>query len=227
LEEWKTVPFEFGTASPMQVLLSHAASIPSLLEKVDRWTQVPCEATQSTVNQAYGAFKQVLANLQQWEESQKEQRNGPLYWPKSMGGKDGPYSTSGGMFDISLWFLDIPVANAFTHFWTFQIICLVHIAKLESQFSDWASFGALTIDESLPRSIYEAEYISELSTKICQSMEYQLQDEMRLYGPASVLFPLRTAREIFDVDMHRNHQQIGWCQRIEDQLRIKGIDILS
>lgn len=206
----------------MQTLLSHAAVIPSLLEKSDLLGRFPADVTQSTVAETYSGFEQVFYALLQWEKSQSNQENGILYWTKSTrsttGFGPGPSSTP----YVSLWFPNILLANAFTHLWTFQVICLRERAKFISRLSSGA-YESVAMNSELPCTIFNGESIFELSTKICQSMEYQLQDEMKLYGPASILFPLRTARETFELDAVQHREQIIWCQGFSDQLRSKGI----
>jgi hypothetical protein len=67
--------------------------------------------------------------------------------------------------------------------------------------------------------------VSELSTWICKSMEYLMQDEGILYGPISTLFPLKVAYKVFQLDLSQNEEQLDWCQRIVDRLVFKGVDL--
>jgi hypothetical protein len=53
-----------------------------------------------------------------------------------------------------------------------------------------------------------------LSTKICQSMEYIMQDEMKSYGPASTLFPFKTAYDTFKMGGIQTQGHSEWCQSI-------------
>ncbi|EPE28338.1 hypothetical protein GLAREA_09458 [Glarea lozoyensis ATCC 20868] len=212
-QEWISIPFQFNTASPMQTLLSYATIIPSLLEKADFDTASP------TTDDICAEFEQVLCTLLQWENTQVEVEFGNPYWAKAA--TSTTISSHGSSPSTLLWFPNILFANAFTHLWTFQIICLSEIARLRAGRTD----TLLSTKSSLPSEIMNEDYVFKLSTKICQSMEYQLQDEMKLYGPASVLFPLRIARATFDSDPARHQKEISWCDEFVDQLRSKGIHL--
>ena len=60
-----------------------------------------------------------------------------------------------------------------------------------------------------------------LATKICQSMEFMLQDEMLLYGPAAAMWPLATAYTVLIQDVDGNKEEIerywGFMRRIRER----------
>jgi len=67
------------------------------------------------------------------------------------------------------------------------------------------------------------KHVVELSTRMCQSMEYLLQDDMDLYGPASTVFTLRTAYEALKLYRPRTEEHIKWCREIMEGLRMEGL----
>lgn len=62
---------------------------------------------------------------------------------------------------------------------------------------------------------------------ICQSLDYLLQDNMKLYGPASTLFPLKVAYKTFQEDSTNAVEQLAWCQSTIARLVSKGLNIAS
>jgi hypothetical protein len=205
----------------MQILLSYAAVVPSLLEKSDLVEINSPHIALPTIDDICAGFEEVLCTLLQWESTQVEVELGKPYWEKSSTGTSTASHSSSP--STLLWFPNILFANAFTHLWTFQIICLTELGKLRARRSD--ACGLLSRESSLSSGIMNEDYIFELSTKICQSMEYQLQDEMKLYGPASIIFPLRIARATFDSDLAHHQEEIAWCDGFVNQLRNKGIHL--
>ncbi len=69
------------------------------------------------------------------------------------------------------------------------------------------------------------ENIVELATMICQSMEYSMQNQMRLYGKASTMFPLSTAYDTFKMYAKQTQEKLAWCEGIMDQLVLNGLNL--
>lgn len=62
-----------------------------------------------------------------------------------------------------------------------------------------------------------------LSDQICSSMEYLLQDEMKLFGPASTFVPLKTVYHKFKMDGSRQMNIVARCEAIVKRLVDKGL----
>ncbi|KAL1963109.1 hypothetical protein VTN77DRAFT_8652 [Rasamsonia byssochlamydoides] len=218
LEEWICVPFSLFAPSPMQNLLSQVAIVPSMLHQIDRFTKALCEPTPSDVTETFFSLVDVVIRLENWEISLQSETDGPCYWPRVT--DRTPTKQSSSSHDPSIWFPNITMANVFTHLWAFRIVCLAELEKLAS------SHPYLVLEAwSLPRHLRLdriQDHILALSKQICHSMEYLMQDEMKLFGPASTLFPLKTAYERFKLDGPRQQEHVAWCESIIRQLVAKG-----
>lgn len=113
-------------------------------------------------------------------------------------------------------------ANINTHALSFKLICLTEMRKVEvflaGHGSTWRWTAAQTVDID-----YSDGQLCEIAHKICQNVEYFLQDGMKLVGPASAVFPLRSACSVFSRDHERNREAIKRCQALIGLIRERGI----
>lgn len=115
------------------------------------------------------------------------------------------------------WFPDIMTANIHNHALSFEIICLMEMQKIDQFMADHEStFTSAGI-------IYTDQKAWELAGKICQSAEYFLQEEMKLFGPASAIFPLCIVYGVLRRDCEGNQENIRRCQGLMDRIRQRGI----
>jgi hypothetical protein len=185
------MPFQHHQTAPLQSLLSVAASIPGVLEKVDAVPRVASGAAIAAASRQLEELRQSIAQLKSWHTSFLEGSSETLYWHRTV--ERNPCDT----FE-SLWYHDLGTANVFIYFWAFQLICLVNIRSLLDRFptselsgQNQTAHGAESLrDECL-----------ELSTQIYQSMEFVLQPEFMLYGISSAGFPLQVACEALQADV--------------------------
>lgn len=200
----------------MQSLLSEAAAIPSLLQQIDMQLNDPCQGSSHDVTNLVRYFVVALDNLQNWEIRLRTENTEPHYWSVS----PDTQATGASLHDGYIWYPNITMANVYTHLWAFRIICLSEISKLiylpsfihGNQLSSW-QFDFNNIQE----------YMIALSKQICMSMEYLIQDGMRLFGPASTFFPLQTAYRAFQMDEPRQWENIARIEGIVDRLIKKGL----
>jgi hypothetical protein len=198
-EEWKTIPFRETPASPVQALMSEGAVIPSILERMD------AEGVVGVADEALDAFEAVLDRLNAWADDflSSACESSPLFWlqPSADGGR--PH----------IFFQNISAASALTHFWAFKVICLRNIDRLKA-----------SCPRSGPRHVYDtagSEAI-HLSVMICQSIEYLMQDRMKLFGPTSITLPLHTAYETFEAGGQQTEEEFKWCRGILESIRSRG-----
>lgn len=200
----------------MQNLLSQVAILPSLLQKIDAISiQITygASASASEINQIFSSLVDILVCLENWDIClQRDSNNKPCYWP---------CDSSPGDDNVSLWFPDITMANVFTHLWSFQIVCLSEIDKLASSYPDLALenrslTGYKLLDRIPDRTL-------ALSKNVVRSMDYLMQDEMKLFGPASTFFPLKTAYERLKLDEEQNREYIAYCGDTVSRLVSKGL----
>ncbi|GAB1311452.1 hypothetical protein MFIFM68171_01662 [Madurella fahalii] len=201
-EEWRNKPFEEISPSPVQALMSEAAIIPSILERLDR-----AGSSGDVAAEVLHEFEAVLGRLDAWADSFHSSAPSPIFWLEP--------SVDAGRQHI--WFPSITVANALTHFWAFKVICLGNIRRLK----------AAGVDSSNGRKAAHCGEIKSLSVMICQSTEYLMQDRMRLFGPTSVMLPLRTAYEAFEVEGYESYEELEWCKRLFADILGRGHRFMS
>ncbi|KAH7394696.1 hypothetical protein BKA66DRAFT_455546 [Pyrenochaeta sp. MPI-SDFR-AT-0127] len=211
-EKWLITPFRHHPPSEIQTLIGDAANLPSIMEEVDVLQTLPQE---SAVPRAYKMkimLEEVLGRLSKWNGRFGRDANGPPDPSQQMEVLDCPQHA-----ESHFWFPSLLAANVHTHMWAFQIMCLTELEKLTPYSSDHdyackAGEAQKGIDAR----------ISVFAARICQCMKYLLQDEMKLFGPASALFPLKIAYDVLDRDRERNKEQIERCWRLFDQIRDRG-----
>ncbi|RFU23710.1 hypothetical protein B7463_g12628, partial [Scytalidium lignicola] len=223
LDEWKVIPFHLHPPSSMQSLLSEAVTLPAALQNSDRLEILPLDKANVLAHEALLLFFDVLRRLKRWNESFRKEMHGPLHWPNSTSTSKSSQPTSVLICSPTFWFPSISVANTLTHFWAFQIICLVHIHKLESSYASLDNERFVMETEVPVRSLKDNSI--ELATRICQSMKYMMQNDMKLYGSTSTWFPLSAAYDIFKYYGKETEEQLAWCRGIIAQLVQSGLYI--
>ncbi|KAK2755517.1 hypothetical protein FQN54_006457 [Arachnomyces sp. PD_36] len=210
LEEWTHIPFSTFKPSIMQSLLSQIAIIPGLLQRSDRLLDPHCEGTDSEARTVFGTFIATLSSLEQWEIALRRNSSTPCYWTCTRDSRS--LGSLLGKCNDAIWFPNVTMANVYTHLWTFRILCVAELDKIVTRFPCLVFEDSILSDYFQPTLILEEKV--KLSRKICSSMEYLMQDEMKLFGPASTFFPLQTAYQIFT----RNE-----FQQRDDRFRIESI----
>lgn len=214
LESWIHIPFSSFIPSPMQSLLSEAAAIPDLLQKIDMLLYASFQPSNSEVTKMLNSFTDALTHLQDWEMRFQQGCPEAYYWTQVSDTRttDGP---------DTLWFPNVTMANVYTHLWAFCIVCLTEIDKLS------LLFPALALETPAFSSKFELGYIKNqtvaLSKQICMSMEYLMQDEMKLFGPASTFFPLQVAYQTFHMEEEGQRENIVYIEQAVDRLAKKGL----
>jgi hypothetical protein len=189
----------------MQQLMSEAAVVPSILERMDT------EGASAVAEEALGAFQAVLDRLDAWADAfhSSTSESSPLFWLRP--------ADDAGRWHI--WFQNITVASALTHLWAFKVICLRNIDQLQAavpRADSRQAAGTGSLEES-----------KRLSVMICQSIEYLMQDTMKLFGPVSVTLPLRTAYETL-ADLGDNcAEELNWCKDIVKDIDSRGYVFIS
>ncbi|GKZ29886.1 hypothetical protein AbraIFM66950_006847 [Aspergillus brasiliensis] len=213
-DNWKTTPFAILSPSPMQSLLSEAAALPLNLHRLDKisGSNAPIE-DQYEVTCILNSFEDLLSSLNEWEASESNNATSPLYWYRD---QDTQASTI-----PCIWFPSITMANAITHIWTFRIICLYEMERLASSLPQ-PNFDYLRIlKEHHIKSVQQSS--ENMMRRICESMEYLLQEEMKLFGPASTILPLQVAYAVATVNGNHNNEELAVLKKIVNRLDSKGL----
>ncbi|KAK3985695.1 hypothetical protein QBC44DRAFT_334647 [Cladorrhinum sp. PSN332] len=198
-EEWRGFPFRDITPSPVQALMSEAAIIPSILNKIDKTNDMCPESAK--VQASGGALIDLLAlmeRLESWATRFLSLSKAAPFWLKATGGKCGRGC---------IWFESLTAANGLTHFWAFKVICLTNIERLAASHPE--VMMNIRISET---SVFDET--KKLSTMLCQSIEYLMQDNMKLFGPTSVVLPLQTAYETFRAGGVQTKDEFDWCRDV-------------
>lgn len=200
----------------MQKLLGEAAVIASLLHEVDRRYKVASERNISLAEEFILSFVEALGRLQRLEDALVNQGHHPSPRQSVPGCQTEEYFH----LERILWFPDITTANVLIHIWTFKVVCMTELRDLAT------SVPVRVFEcQDLPGGLHRAqldELISELSILICQSMEFCLQDNMALYGPASTLYPLQIAYQ--NLKASPEHKKtVAYIEWVVERLVAKGL----
>lgn len=208
--DWKTLPFQLQGQNIIQRFLTIAADIPPLLERFDAL------AGQSGVNQELAAvalshdFRRIVRRV---DDSFTLKANAPSYWQVFPEEHDSHFR-----------FSDFQTANIYINHWLFCAICYIHLHLLEARYG--AANPAYVKIEDTPRQDL-LEQAVEHATNIYRSMDFILQDEMRIQGPASRIFSARVAYDILKYDGPRSADKIVGIRHIMDRFELLGFKIPS
>ncbi len=185
--------------------MSDAAEIPAILEKMD------ADGAGAVSGEALRRFETVLGRLDAWSDSFRSSvpASSLHFW----------FLPSGDGRRQRIWFRDITAASALTHLWAFRAICLANIDRLRRLCDPEAANGAAKTEHF--------EEAKSLSVMICQSIEYLMQDKMKLFGPTSVSLPLQTAYEIFEAGGQQSAEELDWCKEILADIHKRGYGFVS
>lgn len=193
--------------------MTEATAIPSILVDID---QLNYGSPNSRSPRAvFEALKSLLEALVSWNVSFQSLTNKPSF--RILG--KGPERAH-------VWFPDITAANSMTHYWTFWIMCIVYIRKLREDYPELRDEDLMINGES-PESPIITEMAIQMSTWIFQSIEYLVQDEMRLFGAISATLPTRIAYQFLRYNHFYDQELISWCERVIDGIRGRGYDYIA
>ncbi|KAJ5651995.1 hypothetical protein N7507_009421 [Penicillium longicatenatum] len=208
---WIDTPFSIFDPSLMQQLLNEAVKLPSLLQQADKVIKSP-GLNHAEVSQVLDLFINFALRLDNWETTLFVDGSLP-YWPHG-DAEDTP---------LPFWYLNITMANSFTHLWALRIICMKEMKQLATYLppdSLRESLSARRLHLGLAENYL---LMIVLARQIHLSMEFLLQDEMELFGPASTFFPLKVAYQTFKMGGVGYEVDIACIEGILDRLDRKGL----
>ncbi|EED21360.1 conserved hypothetical protein [Talaromyces stipitatus ATCC 10500] len=219
--KWIDVPFSICRASSMQSLLDKGAIIPSLLNQSDNLLDKAHEEGNFDVEarDLINHLVTTLIDLENWEMEYCQGIDRQCYWPSDR--SELPLSKTSISQDKPLIYTSVTMANVYTNLWAFRIICLSELERFICYFP----YYDITHDiPSHPLNLKHAkEHKIALAKQICLSMEYLLQDEMELFGPASTCFPLQIAYETFLENEVGREEEISFVEGVVSRLVRKGL----
>ncbi|KAH9208656.1 hypothetical protein DL95DRAFT_311499, partial [Leptodontidium sp. 2 PMI_412] len=206
-EEWLRAPFRQHSPSELQMLLGDVAVLSGILEGIDDLQTLAPETALKSAYEFKLTLSEVLVRLSKWE-GQFELKKKP-----------GHIVSQRELSDF--WFPSLLAANVYIHMWAFQIVCFTELAKLSKLFPHCFCDGRSDLEISEAWEEHNTRLYG-LATNICQSMEYLLQDEMLLYGPAAAMWPLATAYTVLIEDVEGNKEQIKLYWDFLSRIRNRG-----
>ena len=203
--QWQSIPFAVHRATRMQVLLSHAAAIPPLLEAMD-------SDTVETQSSRAGLLK-MLDTLQDWEgsfvaDNMLHRPIDPVHFGLPIDSLLLP--------DLCYTFLDVSHANCLTHCWAFRIVCLIELAKLET-------LNVECTTKALGGEFDSRAEVKELGHKICRALPFLLQKDMSLYGSMSAGYPLHVVSESLRTMRSKDQNLSTWSTTIKEHIQNRSI----
>ncbi len=221
--EWQTIPFlSEGSTTPIHSLLNHGCVLPRLLGTLDDFKTNNPERDISIAEKLSSELQALRGIFQEWERQFSLEHHNTIYWPIPSSidkyGIEAGDSQNGMVFPTSLHFPSILTANIMSHYWAFQVIVLSSMEELNSLV--YSRFRVKFLDD-LALSRIQLETF-EAAKLICQSFEFQILPEMKLFGPAAVFFPLKYALEIFRVHPFMVQYEL-WCEKFVDHLVNRGL----
>ncbi|RKK76051.1 hypothetical protein BFJ71_g17013 [Fusarium oxysporum] len=207
-DSWKAEPFADISAKPLQALMNDISVIPAILEELDTCRFMPASRAAS---HAENALSMIVAVVDRLTKS---------YHSTLLSGPSWRY-VSRAESEVSLWFPDITVANYQTHYWAFWIICVTHIRQLREDYPVLKEREVL-VDGQAPESQDISEKLMALSTRIFQSIEFLIQDEMKLFGVASAALPFQTAYWLLKKNNGSEDVCSGIYKQVLDKIVHKG-----
>ncbi|KAJ4989118.1 C6 zinc finger domain protein [Stagonosporopsis vannaccii] len=204
-EEWQQIPFSVHPASRMQELLGHATTIPPLLEAIKKERIDPYII--------HSGFLRILSTLEEWEASFLSE--GMMYRAIDPGQLD--LSTNTQLLPNPCFaFADVSQANSLTHCWSFRIVCLLQLLRLDN---------VLARNEKMvhPTKQKRSTEVECLCDMVCRALPFLLQKEMRFYGSMSAGFPLHIVSESLQTLKPEDCRLKTWYGAIKDQLQSQRI----
>ncbi|KAF2263324.1 hypothetical protein CC78DRAFT_617760 [Lojkania enalia] len=212
-KEWRTTPFDLHSSSKMQALISETSILPSILENLDSLPMLGGSSAILLAQKAKTDLVEVLRRLSNLEDC--------------FGGDkiDSYYHTNGPeMYYLRLWFPNLLTANVHTHIWAVRIVCLMELEALDVYLFNKMNGSGLKDNNALNKEVLGG-WIIQLATKICQSISYMLQDQMKLYGPLSAVFPLNIAYNALRKYSMPDAEEVKLCKGLINDIIRKGISI--
>lgn len=209
----------------MQRLISHNCVLPSLLENLDSLPAPTSDSFFSMAREVYGGLDSLLSTVEDWETTYWADCHGPMSQPilTSLHVSDGisQHQETESIFPVSWLFPNITIANTITHYWALTIVVLSSIKSLHrisrnAIFTEYLSASRHSLESLEAKMTY-------LASNICQSMEYLTDDKMKVYGPASAVYPLSVALIVFRDQGIERHRELNWCERLIALLVARGI----
>ena len=208
----------------MQKLLDRVSNLPGLLQKLDILTaQVHTSSPDDFQHLFDDMHHQISSLLQFAPEVNKHFGSDHLWWPvaaSSWSSSENRETMEDAAFPIAYHFPNILTANLMCHYWVSLIVAYISsetLTNMAEQHGIQLQGPAEQICEVSRRKV------EDLADDICKSMAYHVQPEMKLYGPAATLFPVKIASQVIKRGIVT--KDIVWCRQFVEQWEDIGIGL--
>jgi hypothetical protein len=211
LTDWKTLPFQQQGQNVIQKLLTVASDIPHLLERFDALYQESGSERELAAMALYTDFSNTRRRVD--GSFKLTDTTAPAYW-----------SVVHGEADSNFRFTNLASANIYLNYWLFCSICYIHLHLLQVRHG--ASDPSYPTGDSSPEAA-PLDRAVEYATNIYRSMDFVLQDEMRMQGPASRILTARIGYDILKFDGPRSASKLNNFQHVMLRFEKLGFKIPS
>lgn len=208
--DWKTLPFQRQGQNIIQKFLTIAADIPPLLERFDALDGLRGVHRDLSALALSSDFRSIVRRV---ERSFSLQAMAPSHWQVLPEEPDSHFR-----------FADFQTANIYINHWLFCAICYIHLHLLVTRHG---ASDPPCQDEEDANGQASLDQAVEHATNIYRSMDFVLQDEMRIQGPASRIFSARVAYDILKFDGPRSAEKFSGIRLIMDRFELLGFKIPS
>lgn len=203
--DWKTLPFQLNGQNIIQRFLTIAADIPPLLERFDALDRLDGFDRDLSAMALSSDFRAIIRRV---DRTFALEASAPSYWELLPKARDSQFR-----------FRNLQTANIYLNYWLFCSICFIHLHLLQ------ARYGASLNVESSQGCPPPLDQAVENATNIYRSMDFVLQDEMRIQGPASRIFTARVAYDILKFDGPRSAEKLAGFRPIMHKFERAGFKI--
>jgi hypothetical protein len=182
----------------MQRLLGDVAILSSVFEEISKFPQLSRDESATRALQTRCLLLDILRRLSSWEDRRRP--------PDAEAYGIISHTQTSAHPSAELLAADVQI-----HQRAFRILCLDKLIEVEGYIPDRERVFEMDVSDRRP-----------LAIQIYQNLGYLLHDRMKLYGPASALFPLATACNVLKKEPTRNRSHITCCRKLFDRIHRKG-----
>jgi hypothetical protein len=191
--------------------LNEAVRIPGLLESLDQARQSAAGLSPDLVALAADELLHIYHRFDVAKSAFAAHLAGPLYYPPPAIEHD----------DATILFPGAFTAVTVIRYWTFRAICLMELRELSLTHPEIVRAKQTEDGPNLRPETLMADSTATVRN-VYQSVPYLTHPKMNLFGPSTVLFPMRTTIEVLQAGGEAAKEDLGRCLGVLDSIQAKG-----
>ncbi|OJJ50107.1 hypothetical protein ASPZODRAFT_149516 [Penicilliopsis zonata CBS 506.65] len=232
---WMEIPWMHSKKEPIDRIMDCLAVAPRILQRTDAFPRLgPAEQANLAYDICLECW-QLDRTLQEIYDDLTSNTSSPLFWPEPSRDQllDHDDNTN-RLFPVAFNFPDLRIASTLMIFWATRLMLwsgLCNLYQLINAVDPSMIYKTATGDEKLTDNSgpcltqlgYSSNYLS-LARNVCQSVEYCLQEEMRVWG----LFTVSTGLGIVLGTVQNDPQcrrEVHWIQAMLGKIQARGLRI--